>query len=82
MEKKERTAVKEHAELALLFSMLVTASRLERNPTYKDQGKELGLQPSLGLLAYPVLQAADILVYKTERREIMVKTGLLKSKAI
>ncbi len=61
-----QSAVKEHAELALLFSMLVTASRLERNPTYKEQVKELGLQPSLGLLAYPVLQAADILVYKAD----------------
>jgi len=61
-----QSAVKEHAELALLFSMLVTVSRLERNPTYKEQVKELGLQPSLGLLAYPVLQAADILVYKAD----------------
>jgi tryptophanyl-tRNA synthetase len=61
-----QSVVKEHAELALLFSMLVTASRLERNPTYKDQVKELGIQPSLGLLAYPVLQAADILAYKAD----------------
>ena len=61
-----QSAVKEHAELALLFSMLVTVSRLERNPTYKEQVKELGLHPSLGLLAYPVLQAADILVYKAD----------------
>lgn len=61
-----QSAVKEHAELALLFSMLVTVSRMERNPTYKEQVKELGLHPSLGLLAYPVLQAADILVYKAD----------------
>ena len=61
-----QSAVKEHAELATLFSMLVTVSRLERNPTYKEQVKELGLNPSLGLLAYPVLQAADILVYKAD----------------
>ncbi|MGA9348631.1 MAG: tryptophan--tRNA ligase [Anaerolineae bacterium] len=61
-----QSAVKEHAELALLFSMLVTVGCLERNPTYKEQVKELGLNPSLGLLAYPVLQAADILVYKAD----------------
>jgi len=61
-----QSAVREHAELALLFSMLVTVSRLGRNPTYKEQVKELGLQSSLGLLAYPVLQAADILVYKAD----------------
>ena len=35
-------------------------------PTYKEQQKELGLVPSLGLLAYPVLQAADILLYKAD----------------
>ena len=61
-----QSAVKEHAELALLFSMLVTVSRLGRNPTYKEHVKELGLNPSLGLLAYPVLQAADILIYKAD----------------
>jgi tryptophanyl-tRNA synthetase len=61
-----QSAVKEHAELAMLFSMLVTVSRLERNPTYKEQVRELGLTPSLGLLNYPVLQAADILVYKAD----------------
>jgi len=60
------SAVQEHAELALLFSMLISVGRLERNPTYKEQVKELGLSPSLGLLAYPVLQASDILVYKAD----------------
>jgi tryptophanyl-tRNA synthetase len=47
--------------------MLNTVSRLERVPTYKEQIKELHLQPSLGLLAYPVLQAADILLYKAQK---------------
>lgn len=59
-----QSIIPEHAQLALLFSMLMTVSRLERVPTYKEQIKELALQPSLGLLTYPVLQAADILVYK------------------
>ncbi len=59
-----QSAVKEHAQLTLLFSMLVTVARMSRVPTYKEQVKELQLQPSLGLLTYPVLQAADILVYK------------------
>jgi tryptophanyl-tRNA synthetase len=63
-----QSAVPEHAELQLLFSMLVTVGRLERNPTYKEQRKELhlGRNASLGLLAYPVLQAADILVYRAD----------------
>jgi tryptophanyl-tRNA synthetase len=58
--------VKEHAELHLLFSMLVTTSRLERNPTVKEQVRDLQLEDtvSYGHLGYPVLQAADILLYK------------------
>jgi len=35
-------------------------------PTYKEQARQLGLNPSMGLLAYPILQAADILVYKAD----------------
>ena len=38
--------IKEHAELSLLFSMLVTLPRLQRNPTVKDQAKELGERKS------------------------------------
>ena len=58
--------IPEHAELHLLFSMLVTTSRLERNPTVKEQVRDLHLEDtvSYGHLGYPVLQAADILLYK------------------
>ncbi|HEU4335285.1 MAG TPA: tryptophan--tRNA ligase [Candidatus Eisenbacteria bacterium] len=61
-----QSRVKEHAELHLLFSMLVTVSRLERNPTVKEQVRDLNLEESVsyGHLGYPVLQAADILLYK------------------
>ena len=61
-----QSRVKEHAELFLLFSMLVTTSRLERNPTVKEQARDLELEDhlSFGHLGYPVLQAADILLYK------------------
>jgi len=61
-----QSIIPEHAQLSLLFSMLTTVARLERVPTYKEQIKELNLQPSLGLLTYPVLQAADILLYKAQ----------------
>jgi tryptophanyl-tRNA synthetase len=61
-----QSIIPEHAQLALLFSMLTSVSRLERVPTYKEQIKELNLQPSLGLLTYPVLQAADILLYQAQ----------------
>lgn len=61
-----QSQVLEHSELHLLFSMLVTLSRLERNPTVKEQVRDLGLEEtvSYGHLGYPVLQAADILLYK------------------
>src|SRR5262245_4883480 len=50
------------AEMQLLFSMLVTVPRLQRVPTLKEVMQDLHVeQPSMGLLAYPVLQAADIL---------------------
>ena len=55
--------VPEVAELTLLFSMLVTVPRLERVPTLKEVMREQNItHPSLGLLSYPVLQAADILL--------------------
>jgi tryptophanyl-tRNA synthetase len=59
-----QSAIPEHSQLSLLLGMLATVARLERIPTYKEQVKELNLQPTLGLLTYPVLQTADILVYK------------------
>ncbi len=64
-----QSAIKEHAELALLFSMLVSVSRLERIPTYKDLKKELNYKDlsSAGFLIYPVLQSADILAYKADK---------------
>lgn len=62
-----QSQVKEHAELFLIFSMLITANRLERNPSLKDQVRDLNIQQIVyGHLGYPVLQAADILIYKSE----------------
>jgi tryptophanyl-tRNA synthetase len=55
----------EVAELHLLFSMLVAVNRLERVPTLKDVLRDLNLEgASYGLLGYPVLQAADILMVR------------------
>ena len=60
-----QSQIKEHTELNLIFSMLVTVNRLERNPTVKDQVRELHIEHiNYGHLGYPVLQAADILLYK------------------
>jgi len=59
--------IKEHAELHLLLSMVTPVPWLERVPTYKEKRDELKLESaSYGLLGYPVLQAADILMYKAD----------------
>ena len=62
-----QSAVPAHSQLTTLLGMLISVARLSRVPTYKEQLQQLGLTPSLGLLAYPVLQAADILLYKADR---------------
>lgn len=63
-----QSEVKQHAELALLFGMFTPLSWLERVPTYKDQKEKLGEMGkdlnTYGFLGYPLLQAADILVYR------------------
>lgn len=64
-----QSAVPEHLELAMIFADLTPLSWLERCPTYKEQLKELeGRQlTTYGFLGYPVLQTADIAVYKANR---------------
>ena len=60
-----QSKIKEHTELNLILTMLITVNRLERNPTLKDQVRDLKIENVIyGHLGYPVLQAADILLYK------------------
>jgi tryptophanyl-tRNA synthetase len=60
-----QSLVPEVAELHLLLSMLITVNRLERVPTLKEQIRDLNLEgASYGLLGYPILQAADILMVR------------------
>lgn len=61
-----QSQVLEHAELHLLFSMITPIAWLERVPTYKEQRQQLSSKDlsTYGFLGYPLLQAADILVYK------------------
>ncbi|MGI6449588.1 MAG: tryptophan--tRNA ligase [Desulfitobacteriia bacterium] len=65
-----QSQMKEHAELHLLLSMFTPLSWLERVPTYKDQIQQLGQEGkdlhTYGFLGYPLLMAADILVYKAQ----------------
>ncbi len=61
-----QSLVKEHAELFLLLSMITPVGWLERVPSYKDQIAQLGKAKTsnYGFLGYPVLMAADIIIYK------------------
>ncbi len=60
-----QSQIKEHTELTLIFGMLISVNRLERNPTLKDQIRDLHIDNVIyGHLGYPVLQTADILLYK------------------
>ena len=61
-----QSEVKEHSELYLILAMMISMGRLERNPTFKEQIRDLNLgsEISYGHLGYPVLQAADILAYR------------------
>jgi len=62
----QQSAVKAHAELFLILGMLTPIPWLERNPTYKEQREQLVERDlsTYGFLGYPVLQAADVLIYK------------------
>jgi tryptophanyl-tRNA synthetase len=61
-----QSTIKEHAELFLLLCMITPLAWLERNPTYKEIKEELAQKDlsTFGFLGYPVLQAADIIMYK------------------
>ena len=61
-----QSEIPEHAELHLILSMMVPVPWLERNPTYKEKQDEVKSvdMSSYGFLGYPVLQTADIVLYK------------------
>lgn len=64
-----QSRVPEHAELHLLLSMMAPLGWLERVPTYKDQQEKLSSKDlsTYGFLGYPLLQAADILIYRADK---------------
>ncbi len=63
-----QSKVKQHAELHLLLSMITPLGWLERNPTYKEMKTEIKDKDlnTYGFLGYPVLQTADIIIYKAK----------------
>ncbi|MDD2752303.1 MAG: tryptophan--tRNA ligase, partial [Candidatus Omnitrophica bacterium] len=63
-----QSQIKEHLELFMIFSLITPLGWLERCPTYKEQLREVKGRDlsTYGFLGYPVLQAADILLYKAQ----------------
>ena len=61
-----QSQVKEHAELGWLFNTITPIGELERMTQYKDKSKKFKENINAGLLDYPVLQTADVLLYKGE----------------
>ncbi len=61
-----QSQVPEHIELAYLFATIYPVSRIEQLPTYKDKKKQNPDYVNVGLFYYPILMAADILLYKAE----------------
>src|ERR1700727_812664 len=72
-----QSQILEHAELHLLLSMITPLSWLERVPTYKEQIENLKERDlgTYGFLGYPLLQAADIVMYGEPRVELLVPVG-------
>lgn len=64
-----QSEIPEHSELALILGMITPLGWLERNPTYKEQLREIQGRDltTYGFLGYPVLQAADILLYQAHK---------------
>lgn len=67
-----QSKVPQHVELAYLFSTIYPVAHLEDLPTYKEKKTQYPKYVNMGLLYYPVLMAADILLYKSE----LVPTGI------
>ncbi len=63
-----QSEIQEHVELHLMLSMMVPVPWLERNPTYKEKQDEIKNvdMSSYGFLGYPILQTADIVLYKAD----------------
>jgi len=59
-----QSTVKEHTELAWILNTVTPVSWLERVPTFKDKSRQHSSNVNMGLMDYPVLMAADILLYK------------------
>ena len=62
----QQSEVPEHIELAFYFSSVITIAKMQHLPTFKEKVKQYPHNSTMALLNYPVLMAADILIYKAE----------------
>lgn len=62
----QQAEVNQHIELAFYFSSVVTIAKMQHLPTFKDKVKQYPQHSTMALLNYPILMAADILVYKSD----------------
>jgi len=62
----QQSEVPEHIELAFYFSSVVTIAKMQHLPTFKEKVKQYPHNSTMALLNYPILMAADILIYKAE----------------
>jgi len=62
----QQSEVAEHLELAFFLSSVVTIAKMQHLPTFKDKVKQYPQNSTMALLNYPILMAADILIYKAE----------------
>src|SRR3989338_9893379 len=60
----QQSEVPEHIELAFYFSSVTTIAKMQHLPTFKEKVKQYPQNATMALLNYPVLMAADILIYK------------------
>ncbi|MDI6717083.1 MAG: tryptophan--tRNA ligase [Actinomycetota bacterium] len=60
-----QSLVPEHTEMAWILNSITPVSWVERVPTYKEKARKLGVSVNMGLLGYPILMAADIVLYKS-----------------
>jgi len=63
----QQAAISEHFELAFYFSSVTTIAKMQHLPTFKDKVKQYPNHATMALLNYPVLMAADILIYMADR---------------
>jgi len=75
----QQAEVSQHFELAFYFSAVMTIAKMQHLPTFKDKVKQYPEHATMALLNYPLLMAADILVYKADSVPVGIDQEPLRS---